>query len=104
MAGYSISRADASSVVAVRGDLTAPLVPSLQASLRQEVERGARDIVFDLAETDALDSSGIGLLIAACNTLAKTGGRVSVVQVSPAVLQLLHTMRLVTRLNASGRN
>jgi len=103
MAEYSITRTDSSSVVTVRGDLTAPLVPSLQASLKQEVEQGARDIVFDLAGTDALDSSGIGLLIAACNTMAKTGGRLSVIEVSPPLLQLLHTMRLVTRLNAAGR-
>jgi anti-anti-sigma regulatory factor len=50
-----------------------------------------------------LDSSGIGLLIAAANTAARRGGRVSVTNVSADILRLLQMMRLIDRLNATGR-
>ncbi|MDO8837039.1 MAG: STAS domain-containing protein [Vicinamibacterales bacterium] len=103
MGGFAIERRGSRSVVVVSGDLTAPMVPSLQGSLKQEIDEGALDIVFDLAATETLDSSGIGLLIAACNSLARISGRISVVNLSPPLLQLLHSMRLVSRLNASPR-
>ncbi len=104
MAGYTIERTGARSVIAVTGDLTATLVPALQASLKQELAEGARELVFDLGAIEALDSSGIGLLIATCNSLTRLPGQLTLVNLPPPILQLLHSMRLVSRLNASGRD
>jgi hypothetical protein len=42
-------------------------------------------------------------LIAARNSTAHKQGLMSVVNVSPDILQLFQAMRLVSRLNASGR-
>ena len=50
-----------------------------------------------------LDSSGIGLLIAAHNSLARKEGRVRVVNASADVFRLLQSMRLVGRLNVQAR-
>ena len=50
-----------------------------------------------------VDSSGIGLLIAASNTLSQKNGRLAVVNTAPEILRLMQSMRLVTRLNISGR-
>jgi anti-anti-sigma regulatory factor len=50
-----------------------------------------------------LDSSGMGLLIAAANSLAPGGGRIRVTNVSPDIFRLLQSMRLTTRLNVSAR-
>ena len=61
------------------------------------------EIVFDLAATVMLDSSGIGLLIATSNTIARQQGRVRVLNLSADILRLLQSMRLASRLNASGR-
>jgi anti-anti-sigma factor len=61
------------------------------------------EVVFDLGQAAMLDSSGIGLLIAAYNTVSRRQGRLHVVNVSGDVFQLLQTMRLVSRLNVVGR-
>jgi len=104
MATYSIESDDRQIRVVIKGDLTAAGIPELQTALKQELDRGAREVIFDLAETAMLDSSGIGLLIATRNSIARTQGILSVLNVSPDILQLFQSMRLVTRLNASGRS
>lgn len=90
--------------LAVNGGLTVVLVPELQQLLKAEVEKGTQQIVFDLAETRMVDSSGIGLLIAASNTLSQKNGKLSVVNTAPEIFRLMQSMRLVTRLNISGRS
>ena len=50
-----------------------------------------------------LDSSGMGLLIAAANSLAHSGGKLRVTNVCPDIFRLLQSMRLTARLNVSGK-
>ena len=79
--------------------------PELQRELKGALAGGSVDtIIFDLIETDMLDSSGIGLMIAACNNLSKNHGAVRVVNASPDIISLLDSMRLVERLNVTGRS
>jgi anti-anti-sigma factor len=103
MAGYKIECKEGQCSVVLRGDLTASLIPDLQAALKKNLEQGATEVVFDLGKTVMLDSSGIGLLIAACNSLGQKKGQIRVLNVSPDILRLLQSMRLVSRLNVSGR-
>jgi len=46
-------------------DLTASCVAEVQAQLQAALGKGAQEIVFDLGKAVMIDSSGIGLLIAA---------------------------------------
>ena len=103
MAYYTIERKQNQCWVALQGDLTASLIPDLQAALKKNLEQGVDEAVFDLEKTGMLDSSGIGLLIATCNSLGKKKGKVRVLHVSLDIFRLLQSMRLVTRLNVSGR-
>ena len=103
MAKYTLEQIGRICRVTLQGDLIAALIPDLQAALKQHLSQGLDEIVFDLAATVMLDSSGIGLLIATSNSLARLQGRVQVINVSPDILQLLQSMRLASRLNASGR-
>ena len=103
MAAYVIEQKDQQGSVKMMGDLTAVLIPELQAGLKEVLSKGARELEFDLAATTMLDSSGMGLLIAAANSLARTGGTVRVTNVSPDILRLLKSMRLANRLNVTGR-
>lgn len=103
MSSYYMERTDAGCRVSIDGGLTAVLVPELQQILKQEVEGGTQLVTVDLADTHMVDSSGIGLLIAASNTLSQKSGKLAVVNVSPEILRLLRSMRLVPRLNVSGR-
>ena len=103
MANYAVAQNDKTVQVTLAGDLTASIIPELQVALKDLVQQGAEEIVFDLGKTAMLDSSGIGLLIAASNSLARRNGKVRVLNVSADILQLLQSMRLAGRLNASGR-
>lgn len=88
--------------ITLNGDLTASVTAELQAALRQELERGVVELTVDLGQAAALDSSGIGLLIAAHNSLKSRQGTLRVVNVSADILQLLQSLRLTQRFSVSG--
>jgi anti-sigma B factor antagonist len=88
--------------ITLPAELTAMHVPDLQGMLKQELEQDTKEAIFDLGNTTILDSSGIGLLIATSNTLAKKQGNLRLIRVSPDIMQLLRSMRLVSRLNANA--
>lgn len=104
MADYTLERNARRCRIVLAGDFTATLIPSLQAALKEQLAQGLDELVFDLANTAMLDSSGIGLLIAAYNSLGRQQGRVRVQNASSDILQLLQTMRLTTRLQVTGRS
>ena len=103
MAQYQVTRNDRHGFVTPGHSLTAAMVPELQTALRDVLADGVDDLVFDLADTAMLDSSGMGLLIAAANSLARKRGRIRVINASPDIVQLLRSMRLADRLGVSGR-
>jgi anti-anti-sigma factor len=103
MAPYAIELSDQRGTVTLTGDLTAILIPDLQASLKDMLNKGVRELAFDLANAKMLDSSGMGLLIAAANSLARVGGSIRVTNVCPDIFRLLQSMRLTGRLNVSGK-
>ena len=103
MAAYVIEQKDHRGSVKLTGDLTAILVPDLQASLKTLLHSGVREVEFDLDSAAMLDSSGMGLLIASANSLAHSGGSVRVINVCPDIFRLLQSMRLTARLNVSAK-
>ena len=84
------------------GELTATTVPALQAALKGELNPQIEELTFDFTNTVMLDSTGIGLLIAAYNTMVRGQHRMRVQNVSPDIMQLLQSMRLVQRLSVTG--
>ena len=101
MSDFTIERDQNACRVAVGKELTAALVPSLQTALKKEIDSGALSITFDLRGAAMLDSSGIGLLIATANSLARKQGELRVANASGDIYHLLQSMRLVSRLNVS---
>jgi anti-sigma B factor antagonist len=102
MMGFEITRDGGQARVTLGAKLTAAEVTELQPVLKQEIVAGVREIVFDLAETTALDSTGIGLLIAANNSLAPVQGAIRLINLTPDLVKLLQSMRLVDRLHATA--
>lgn len=82
--------------------LTAVEVPDLRNLLKQEMEKGVREFTFDMSNTQYLDSTGIGLLIATHNSLSAAQGSVRLINVSADIMRLLKVMRLSSRLNATS--
>lgn len=96
-------REAARAVIRPAGDsIVAASVNELRTSLRSLVEGGVRDLVVDLTDVRMVDSSGIGLLISAYNSLRKVGGRLEVIHASAELLELFHTMRMHQHFTVSG--
>jgi anti-anti-sigma factor len=100
---FEIRREGDSAIVAMHGDVVASVVPELRPQLGELVRSGQRNIVVDLAETTMVDSIGLGLLLAAFNSLRKVDGRLSVVNVSNEILDLFRTLRIHQHFAVSGK-
>jgi anti-anti-sigma factor len=101
MANYELESARGNCRVRLHRSLTAVLVPELQEALKAELGNGTREFTFDFSQTEMIDSTGIGLLIAASNSLAQSSGHLAVINASPQIFRLLRNMRLISRLNVS---
>ncbi len=75
-------------------DIVASKVDQLKQELKQALDDGATEMAIDLCDVKMMDSMGIGLLIAAHNSLEKNGGKLELLNVSADILQLLKNMRL----------
>jgi len=83
-------------------NIVAAILPEMRTKLRALVEEGVRDLEFDLAGVNMVDSSGIGLIVSAYNSLRKVGGRMTVTHVSPELLELFQSMRMHQHFNITG--
>jgi anti-anti-sigma factor len=89
-------------VVQPEGDLVAAGLPAFRSRLREIAASGTLHLTVDLAGVRSVDSSGIGLLVAAHNSLKKSGGRLAVIHASKDILELLRTMRIHQHFAVSG--
>lgn len=97
-----ISREASTAVIQPEGDLVTARLPALRSQFRELVGAGVRHLTVDLAMTHMVDSSGIGLLISAHNSLKKAGGELSVIHASNDILALFQTMRIHQHFSVSG--
>lgn len=89
-------------IVRPSGDVVAASVPALRSAMREIVGRGARELVVDLTNAEMVDSTGIGLLIAAHNSLNRMGGKLAVIHASGEILDLFRGMRIHQYFTVSG--
>lgn len=73
-------------VVVVRGEIDIFTAPEFKAHLGGAIDRGCEVVVVDLAGTTFIDSSSLGVLIAAHRRIGLRGGRLIVACDVPAVL------------------
>jgi serine/threonine-protein kinase RsbW len=92
---------DKKAVVQPAGDVVAATVPELRSAMKTVVAEGAHDMVVDLRNTRMVDSSGLGLFIAAHNSLEKVGGKLSVIGATADILSLFRTMRMHQRISVA---
>jgi anti-anti-sigma factor len=91
-----------SAVVKPAGDLVAASLGELREGMRRLISSGAREITLDFSDVQMLDSRGIGLLIAAHNSLRQNGGRLALIHASAEILELLRAMRIHQHFSISG--
>lgn len=68
-----LTAADAGTLITVRGEVDMATAPQLRDALNQVIDSGSRRIVLDCHALEFLDSSGIGVLVAARNRLGDGG-------------------------------
>jgi serine/threonine-protein kinase RsbW len=91
---HDIRIEDGTTVLCPAGDIVASIADELRTQLRDLLAEHSGRLVIDLSRVELIDSVGIGLLIAAHNTLGKKGERLTLQNVSADLISLLRTMRL----------
>jgi anti-anti-sigma factor len=102
MTNTTVTRKDAQVVVQPPGDVVAATVPELRTALRGAIGDGALELTIDLSNAQMIDSTGIGLLISAHNSMRKMGGHLAVVHASGDILELFRAMRIHQHFGVSG--
>lgn len=60
------------------------------------LEEGRSKILLDLGGVSAIDSSGIGEMVACYTTVTKRGGQLKLMRLSPKINDILHVTQLIT--------
>jgi anti-anti-sigma factor len=98
-----VNREENRAVLYPSGDtIVAATIPELRSKMRGVVDEGVRELTIDLAGVRMVDSSGLGLLIAAHNSLSKVGGQLAVIHASNDLLELFRSMRMNQHFSVTG--
>ncbi len=89
-----IQRGDGQATVRPSNDITSSLAQEFKAELQALIDEGIQQLAIDFSDVTMIDSIGLGVLITIHNGLSKSGGKLSVNQVSETILNLFKTMRL----------
>jgi anti-anti-sigma factor len=102
MTEVTITREAGKALVRPAGDVVAASVPGLRSAMREVVSEGVLELTVDLTGCQMIDSSGLGVLVSAHNSLHKLGGRLAVVHASKDILELFKVMRIHQHFSVSG--
>jgi anti-sigma B factor antagonist len=81
-------------ILAVRGSVDLTTAPALRTRLAELIDDGHTCIVVDLTDTDFLDSTGLGALVAALKRLRVKDGEIRVVCTSGHVRKVFEITSL----------
>jgi len=98
-----IIRDGAHATVKPKGAVAAAAAAALKAELAALVNDGATHLTLDFDAVLLVDSMGLGVVIAAFNSVEQAGGSLRVVNLSAEVGSLFHTMRLDRHFQVENR-
>lgn len=85
----SVERRDGHAVLHLTGELDVGGAPRVREALMAAIEAGERHVVVDCSGLDFLDSTGIGVLVAARTRARAAGGSLLLTGAPPALERLL---------------
>ncbi len=91
---FEIIKSDGLTIIKPEGDIVASVVEDLKALMQKALNDAEGPLAIDLSGAAMIDSMGIGLLIAAHNSLGKKGEKLRLLRPSKDILSLFRTMRL----------
>jgi anti-anti-sigma factor len=75
-------------------DIVASKAKGLKQELAAKLQEPGQGLTVDLGQVQMIDSTGLGVLIAAHNSLQQQGQSLRLINVSQDLLELMQTMRL----------
>ena len=91
---FTLDHRDPGRVVALQGRLDVAAAADARLGLADAVGAGRDDLLVDLSEVDAVDATGLGVLVGAHRLAGRVGRRVVLLDVPPQVGRLLFVTRL----------
>ncbi len=86
-----------SKVVRPGKEVVASMADGFKEKLLEAVKDGTKELIIDFNSVEMIDSIGIGVIIAAHNSMSNAGGTISVRNLSPDIYGLFKMMRLDQR-------
>jgi len=84
-------------ILDMKGRITVgPEATALRQAVAAAVADGVRQLVFDLAQVDFIDSTGLGAVVMCSTTLRKAGGAVKLLNLNRRNIELLVMTKLAT--------
>ncbi len=83
-------------------DIVSSMVPEFKQELNALVAEASTELRLDLTGVTMMDSVGIGMIIAAHNSMKKKGGKFVVCNISDDIMKLFRSMRLDQHLTLAG--
>lgn len=90
----SVRPTEDATVVEVRGDLDCYTAPKLRAVL-VELADGPRQVILDVASSEFIDSTGLGVLVGGLQRLREHGGNMVVRSPSPMTARLFEVTGVI---------
>lgn len=76
------------------GDVTSTIKEKLKEDILKKIAEGITDLQLDFSAVKIIDSTGVGVLVAACNSLKEKAGSLTVLNASADLKQMFKIMRL----------
>jgi anti-anti-sigma factor len=88
------SRGTAKKVIKPGKDIVASMVMGLKGQFVSSINAGIKEITMDFIGIENIDSAGLGLILAANNSLIGAGGRLRLKNVSEKIQKSFQIMKL----------
>jgi anti-sigma B factor antagonist len=90
------SEREAISILAMKGRLTVGEASSIREKVTELLAGDRKNVIFDLAQVDYIDSTGLGSMVICYTTIKKAGGALKLVSLNKRNIELLLLTKLHT--------
>jgi len=90
-------------VIAIEGELVATTIETVKNKVKELIGAGVNTITFDMTQSEAIDSAGIGFIAAAHNSLVKSGGNLKLTGLSKDMYEFFVCLRMHTHFSIETR-
>jgi anti-sigma B factor antagonist len=90
------SEREAIAILAMKGRLTVGEASSIRDKVTELLVQQRKNVIFDLAQVDYIDSTGLGSMVICFTTIKKAGGALKLVSLNKRNIELLLLTKLHT--------